>query len=46
MGKMINVRIEYKSGKVEIVEMNLRDYTKNLVTICDEGRLVSYRIEA
>lgn len=41
---MVKVRIEYKSGMVEFVEMNLSDYTKNLVLLAKEGRALSSNI--
>jgi hypothetical protein len=41
---MISVKITYKSGKTEVVEMALCDYSKNLATLAAEGRLTGFEI--
>ena len=41
---MIEVTITYKSGKVEVASMALLDFTKNLVSLTEEGRLESMKI--
>ena len=41
---MVNVKIEYKSGKIEIISIELKDYTKMLTQLTSEKRLVSLKI--
>jgi predicted RNA-binding protein with RPS1 domain len=41
---MFNVRIEYKSGKIEVAEIAIKDYVKALENLTKEGRLVSMKI--
>jgi len=41
---MLNIKITYKSGKVEKVSIHISDYTKALTSLVKEGRLVSFQI--
>ena len=41
---MFTVEITYKSGKVEIAEIKISDYSKALKKLAEEGRLVSMKI--
>ena len=41
---MITVKISYKSGKIEVVEMNITDYSKALKSLAEEGRLTGMEI--
>lgn len=41
---MIKIRVEFKSGKVEVLSILLSDYTANLVWLADRSDLVSIRI--
>ena len=41
---MIKVLVEFKSGKVDMLEIQLRDYTANLVRLVETGELASIRI--
>ena len=42
--EMITVKISYKSGKIEVVEMNITDYSKALKSLAEEGRLTGMEI--
>ena len=41
---MFNVTITYKSGKIEHAQIPVGEYTKALVRLAAEGRLVSMKI--
>lgn len=41
---MVNVRIEYKSGKVEIAKIELNKISSVLSSLAKEQRLVSFKI--
>ena len=41
---MFKVEITYKSGKIEIAEIAIRDYTAALNQLVNEGRLISMKI--
>ena len=40
----MDVQIKYKSGKVEIADISLRDYVAALESLTIEGRLVEIKI--
>jgi hypothetical protein len=42
--KMLKVRIEYKSGKIEVEWMTLEHFSKAAMMLASEGRLVSMTI--
>jgi len=41
---MTKIQITYKSGKQEIIKIELRDYMKVMDSLVSEGRLVSMKI--
>jgi hypothetical protein len=41
---MLKVRIEYKSGKIEVERMTLEHFSKAAMMLASEGRLVSMTI--
>lgn len=41
---MFNVEITYKSGKQEIAEIAIAEYTSALEQLANEGRVVSIKI--
>ena len=41
---MLNVKITYKSGKVENTQIKLSEYSAALVSLASEGRIVSMEI--
>ena len=43
---MFNVTITYKSGKVEQTQIAISEYSKALVQLTKEGRLVSLKIDS
>ena len=42
---MFEVKITYKSGKVEIANIKISEYSKALAQLTEEGRLVSLEIQ-
>ena len=43
---MFNVTITYKSGKVENTQIAISEYSKALVQLTNEGRLVSMTVDS
>ena len=41
---MFKVEINYKSGKSEVAEIKISEYTKALEQLTSEGRLISMKI--
>ena len=41
---MFNVKIVYKSGKVETAKIAIKEYTQAMTKLAKEGRLVSMEI--
>jgi len=41
---MFNVKIEYKSGKIEEAKIKISEYANALKSLAKEGRLVSIKI--